>query len=221
VASRVTAALNAIRHKSSPQPAPVPVSSLDDVTDTLRHDGGADRRIAVFGAAQGLDTSWTALKIARALAANARVVLVGLGSADSAIRATSHEPAASGLAELAAQTASFRDIITKDRQSSLHLISSGQLPTERGEILVAPNMATSFDALARGYDRVVIAAGPIFGPDLEVIAAIAPHAIVVAGALTDAGTASARERLLNAGFADVTVLGGSFAEGAGETAAAA
>jgi succinoglycan biosynthesis transport protein ExoP len=221
VTSRVTAALNAIRHKSSPQPAPVPVSSLDDVTDTLRHDGGADRCVAVFGAAQGMDTSWTALKIARALAGNARVVLVGLGSADGAIRATSNEPSASGLAELAAKTASFRDIITKDRQSSLHLISSGQLPTDRGEILVAPNMVTSFDALARGYDRVVIAAGAIIGPDLEAIAAIAPHAIVVAGTLTDAGTASARERLLNAGFADVTVLGGSFADGAGETAAAA
>jgi polysaccharide biosynthesis transport protein len=222
VTSRVTAALNAIRHKTAPQqPAHVPLSSLDDVTDTLRHDGGADRCVAVFGAAQGMDTSWTALKIARALAANSRVVLVGLGSADSAIRATSNEPSASGLAELAAKTASFRDIITKDRQSSLHLISSGQLPADRGEILVAPNMATSFDALARGYDRVVIAAGAIFGPDLEAIAAIAPHAIVVAGNLTDAGTASARERLLDAGFADVTVLGGSFADGAAETAVAA
>src|SRR5580700_9237181 len=221
VTSRVTAALNAIRNKSSPHAAPVPVNSLDDVTDILRHDGGADRCVAVFGAAQGLDTSWTALKIARTLATNARVVLVGLGAADSAIRATSSEPSASGLAELAAKTASFRDIISKDRQSSLHLISSGQLPTERGEILVAPNMAMSFEALARGYDRVVIAAGAIFGPDLEAIAAIAPHAIVVAGNLTDAGTALARQRLLDAGFADVTVLGGSFADAAGETAAAA
>jgi hypothetical protein len=86
---------------------------------------------------------------------------------------------------------------------------------------VAPNMATSFDALARGYDRVVIAAGAIFGPDLEAISAIAPYAILVAGSLTDAGTASARQRLLDAGFADVTVLGGSFADNAAETAAAA
>ena len=52
-------------------------------------------------------------------------------------------------------------------------------------------------------------------------AAIAPHAILVAGTLTDAGTASARQRLLDAGFADVTVLGGSFADNAAETAAAA
>jgi uncharacterized protein involved in exopolysaccharide biosynthesis/Mrp family chromosome partitioning ATPase len=222
VTSRVTAALNAIRHKTAPQrPAPLPVSSLDDVTDALRYDGGVDRCIAVFGAAQGMDASWTALKIARALAANSRVVLVGLGSADSAVRATSNEPSASGLAELAAQTASFRDIITKDRQSSLHLISSGRMPTDRGEILVAPNMAMSFDALARGYDRVVIAAGAIFGPALDAIGAIAPHAILVAGTLTEAGAASARERLLDAGFADVTVVGGTFADNAAETAAAA
>jgi polysaccharide biosynthesis transport protein len=222
VTSRVAAALNAVRHKAAPQqPAPVAVFSLDDVAATLLYDGGADRCVAVFGAAQGMDTSWTALKIARALAANERVVLVGLGSADGAIRATSNEPYASGLAELAGKTASFRDIITKDRQSSLHLISSGQVPSDRGEILAAPNMAMSFDALARGYDRVVIAAGAIFGPDLEAISAVAPHAILVAGTLTDAGTASARQRLLDAGFPDVTVLGGSFAGAAAETAAAA
>ena len=222
VTSRVTAALDAIRHKTAPQRStPLPVSSLDDVTDALRHDGGADRCVAVFGAAQGMDASWTALKIARALAADSRVVMVGLGSADSAVRATSNEPSASGLAELAAQTASFRDIITKDRQSSLHLISSGRMLTDRGEILVAPNMAMSFDALARGYDRVVIAAGAIFGPALDAIAAIAPHAILVAGTLTEAGAASARERLLDAGFADVTVVGGTFADNAAETAAAA
>ena len=124
------------------------------------------------------------------------------------------------LAELAAKTASFRDIITKDKQSSLHLISSGQVPTDRGAILVAPSMTTNFDALARGYDRVVIAAGATVGPELEEISAIAPHAILVAGTLTEAGTAAARERLLGAGFADVTLLG-TAAHDAGETAAAA
>jgi polysaccharide biosynthesis transport protein len=226
VTSRVTAALNAIHRRGSPQPAAqplaeIPVSSFDDVTFTLQHDGSADRVVAVFGAANGKDASWTALKIARALAATCRVVLVGLGSADSAIRATSSEPSASGLAELAAQTASFRDIITKDRQSGLHLISSGQTPTNRSEILTAPSMAMSLDALARAYDRVVIAAGAIFGPDLEAIAALAPHAIMVAGALTDAGTAAARERLLDAGFAEVIVLDGALANEAERGAAAA
>jgi len=45
---------------------------------------------------------------------------------------------------------------------------------------------------------------------------------MAAGALAaTAGTASARQHLLDAGFADVTVLGGSFADNAAETAAAA
>jgi polysaccharide biosynthesis transport protein len=210
--SRVGAVLNAPRPQSTYQ-----VSSPDDILANLASDGGINRRIAVFGAAPGMDTSWTALKFARALAVESRVILVGLGSADAAIRATSNDPSASGLAELAAKTASFRDVITKDKQSSLHLIASGQMPTDRSEVLVAPSMATNFDALARGYDRVIIAAGATTGPELETIAAVAPYAILATGTLTDAGIAAARERLLNAGFAEVTVLGSA----AAETAAAA
>jgi succinoglycan biosynthesis transport protein ExoP len=221
VTSRVGAVLNALRRKAMPQRASYEVKSLDEILDDLYSDGGVDRRIALFGAAPGMDTSWTALKFARALAVHARVILVGLGTADAAIRATSSDPSASGLAELAGKTASFRDVITKDKQSSLHLISSGQTPTDRDEILVAPSMAANFAALARGYDRVIIAAGAIGGPELEAIAAVAPRAILAAGTLTEAGTAAARERLLNAGFAEVTVLGATAAYDAAETAAAA
>jgi hypothetical protein len=79
----------------------------------------------------------------------------------------------------------------------------------------------SFDALARSYDHVVVAAGAIVGPELDAIGAIAPHAVLVAGTLTNAGTASARERLLAAGFHDVTVVIGTSASDSGETAAAA
>jgi uncharacterized protein involved in exopolysaccharide biosynthesis len=218
VTSRVGAVLNALRRKAAPSPAAsFEVLSLDDIVADLQGEGQDDRRIAVFGAAPGMDTSWTALKFARALAINSRVVLVGLGSADAALRATSNDPSASGLAELAARTASFRDIITKDKQSGLHLISSGQTPTDRSEILAVPSMAPTFDALARGYDRVVVAAGATGGPELEAIAGIAPHAILAVGTLTDAGIAAAHERLLGAGFAEVSVLGNATSE----TAAAA
>jgi len=221
VTSRVAAALNAIRNKATPQDLGFPISAIEDVARNLRRDGSAGRPIAVFGAAQGLDTSWTALKFARALAEDARVVLVGLGPADAAIGATSSDPSAGGLAELAGGTASFRDIITKDKQSSLHLIASGRASTDRSEILSSPRVAMSFDALARSYDHVVVAAGAIVGPELDAIGAIAPHAVLVAGTLTSAGTASARERLLAAGFHDVTIVIGTSASDSGETAAAA
>jgi uncharacterized protein involved in exopolysaccharide biosynthesis len=228
MSSRVAAALSAMRNRAAPPPlapapqqAAFPIGAIDEVARNLQHDGSAGRCIAVFGTAPGLDISWMALKFARALAEKARVVLVGIGPADAAIRTTSNDSSASGLAELANGTASFGDIITKDRQSGLHLIVSGRTAADRGEILSSPGMATSFDALARAYDHVVIAAGPIVGPELEALGAIASHAVLVASTLTNVGTASARERLLDAGFDDVTVLFGTTGNDAGETAAAA
>jgi succinoglycan biosynthesis transport protein ExoP len=140
------------------------------------------------------------------LAESGRVILVGIGSADAAIRAASFDPHAAGLADLASGEASFSDIITKDRKTSVHLVSSGRTPADRGEVLAEPVVAPSFEALSRSYDFVVVAAGSIVGPELETIAAIAPHAVLAAGTLTKAGTAAARERLLSAGFEDVTVV---------------
>jgi ABC-type Fe3+-hydroxamate transport system substrate-binding protein len=79
----------------------------------------------------------------------------------------------------------------------------------------------SFEALSRSYDFVIVAAGEIVGPDLEAIAAIAPQAVLVADTLTSAGIAQARERLLDAGFEDVTVVAEGKAAGFEPTAAAA
>jgi succinoglycan biosynthesis transport protein ExoP len=219
--SRMAAALNALRKSAATQPA-APALAIDSFEDAVYavQSHPEDRSIAVFGAARGMDASWTALKFARALGGENRVVVVGLG-ADAAIRAAASDPSASGLAELAARTASFRNVIVKDRQSSLHLISSGRAPADRSDVLQAPDIATSFDALARAYDRVVFAAGATLGADLSEIAAIAPHAILAAGTLTEAGIAAMRGRLLRAGFSEVTVLGATAADEAAATAAAA
>ncbi len=221
VTSKVAAALNAFR-KKAPQPAAYPVTVIDNVAGDLRRNGVAGSPIAIFGAAaQGMDSSWTALKIARSLALGGRVILVGVGSADAAIRAASADPSAGGLADLATGAASFRDIITKDRQTDLHLISSGRTPTDRGAILAAPGIATSFQALSQSYEFVIVAAGSIVGHELEVIGTIAPDAIIVAGTMTSAGITTARERLLDAGFQDVTVVVEAAAADAGPTAVAA
>jgi len=217
--SRMAAALNALRKTAQPPSPAFAIDSFEDVVHAVQSHP-EDRQIAVFGAAPGMDASWTALKFARALGAEDRVIMIGLG-ADAAIRAAASDPSASGLAELADRTASFCNVIVKDRQSGLHLISSGQTPAARNDILMAPGIATSFDALARAYDRVVIAAGATVGADIGEIAAIAPHAILAAGTLTEAGIAATRGRLLRAGFSDVTVLGSPSLDEAGTTAAAA
>ena len=81
-------------------------------------------------------------------------------------------------------------------------------------------MVTNFNALARSYDHVVVDAGEAGGPEIERIAEIAPHAVLVADTPASAATTSARERLLASGFGDVRILVGGSAE-PGETAAAA
>ena len=85
-----------------------------------------------------MNTSQTAIKLARALADEFRVILVGLASGDTAIRAISNEPSADGLAELAHGPASFRDIITKDRLSPLHLIAAGRVPSTASDFSPRP-----------------------------------------------------------------------------------
>jgi len=176
------------------------------------------RRIVVFAGKAGANASQTAIKLARAMAEESRVILVGLASGDSAIRAISTEPSAEGLAELAHGLASFRDIITKDRLSPLHLISPGHVAADRMQILGSRSVLTGFDALAQSYDHVVIDAGAAAGSGLDAIAEIAPHAVLVVE--TAGEGAIAREQLLDAGIADVTTFIGAPAR-IGETAAAA
>jgi uncharacterized protein involved in exopolysaccharide biosynthesis len=176
------------------------------------------RRIAVFAATPGANVSQTAIKLARAMAEESRVILVGLASGETAIQAASTEPSAEGLAELAHGLASFRNIITKDRLSPLHLIAPGHASSDRLQILSARSVVTGFDALAHSYDHLVIDAGAAAGSGLDRIAEIAPHAVLVADTTADA--AAARERLLAAGIVDVTALTGTTAA-ATETAAAA
>jgi uncharacterized protein involved in exopolysaccharide biosynthesis len=200
--------------------AGLPVSAVEDVAYCLRHAAGGGNRIAVLAASHGIDTGVIAIKLARSLAEDARVALVGLGAADAAIKRISTDPSAPGLDELAGGTASFGDIITKDKLSELHLIASGRAATDRIAILSAPGMTTTFEALARSYDYVVISAGAAWGPEMEALSELAPQAILLTETV-NAVTESARERLLFAGFDDVVILVGARSTAAGARAAAA
>ncbi|HUI14613.1 MAG TPA: Wzz/FepE/Etk N-terminal domain-containing protein [Xanthobacteraceae bacterium] len=210
--------LAAIANERAPAAGGIPAGSIASVADNLRQAGAAGERLAVFGAVPGMNTSQTAIKLARLLADDSRVVLVGLASGDTAIRGISNEPTAPGLAELAAGVASFGGIITKDKFSPLHLISAGQAPVDRVGILAAPGVVASFNALARAYDHVVIDAGEAAGAEIERISEIGPHVVLITDAPSNAATTSARDRLMAAGFDDVRILVGGYGT---ETAAAA
>lgn len=213
-AARVNAIVGARRSEPQRSTAEIPIGAVVDAAYDLHRLGV--RRIAVFGA--GMNASQTAIKLARALAEELRVVLVGVASGETAIRAISNEPSADGLAELAHGLASFRDIITKDRLSPLHLIAPGHASTDRLQIFSARGIVTGFDALAQSYDHLVVDAGAVTGAGIDRIAEIAPHAVLVAD--TAASAAAARDRLSAGGIVDVTTLVGTRG-GLAETAEAA
>jgi uncharacterized protein involved in exopolysaccharide biosynthesis/Mrp family chromosome partitioning ATPase len=195
--------LRAGRSSAATQPdLGVALAAVDELADGLRTAGEAGRRIAVFGAADGIHTALTAVTLARAIAKNARVVLVDLTFVPPGLSAISTDPAAPGLAELARGAASFGDVITRDRLSGLHLVAAGDRPAP----LVSPRIAMALDALAQTYDHLVIDGGIVANADLGRLARFAPRAALVVADPNDDADMAAREELAAAGFADVTVL---------------
>jgi MinD-like ATPase involved in chromosome partitioning or flagellar assembly len=180
--------------------------------------------VTVVAAVPDLATPLAAITLARTLARDARVVLVDLVGGRAELAAISSDPGAPGLADLARGAASFGQIIIKDRFSPLHLVAAGaELDPDA---LSSPRLLMTFAALARAYDHVVVDAGAAPPDALSAgLATLAPRAVLVADGLTSPTTAAARERLLAAGFTNVTVLVGTRADwetavaGQGERAA--
>jgi polysaccharide biosynthesis transport protein len=181
-------------------------AGMADIAQSL-HQAGMGR-IAVLGAVSGAKTGETAIKLARALAKDARVILIGLDGKSTAIEFISSDPVAQGMAELSAGTASFKHIIGKDKLSAVHVISAGRSPIERISLLSSPRLEPIFEALARSYDYVVADAGVAEGVDLEAIGELTPQAVLLVETQANAGAEAARERLLAAGFDSVAVLAG-------------
>ena len=190
-------------------PIGVPVSAIDEFAHNLCAAGVEHSQIAFFATAPELDTGWVAVKFARALARDARAVLVALGSGDHAIHEISNDPAAPGLAELASGAVSFGDIITRDIASNLNLIASGR-GGSRSVLLGAPGITRHFSALAQAYPHVVVDAGVLGGRDVardaQAVARFATHAMLLVETLAAPSTTQARDLLLDCGFDNVTIV---------------
>jgi Mrp family chromosome partitioning ATPase len=208
-----TSRLNAPTHPA----LGVPFSAIDDLAASLRAAGEGGRRIAVYGVARGAGTTLSAVTLARALSRNARVVLIDLALGAPNVAAISAEPQAPGVAEAVRGTASFGDVITRDKLSRVHLINAGHTGGEAAMILGSPRLATLIEALARAYDHVMIDAGAALEAPVERLYRLAPRGILVATEQDAPATQAARERTAAAGYADVAVLDGA----ANATAAAA
>jgi len=200
---------------AAPAMVPLPVSTVEQIARSLRLGGDAGRRVTVVGTARNVGTTYAAITLARALSQEANVVLVDLAFGAPNLSVISTDPNAPGLAELVRGAASFGEVITRDQYSNVHLIATGAVGNDGPMLAASPTLATVIEALVLSYDHVVLDVGSAADIAVERFAPLAQRAVLVASDPANPATRAARERLMLAGFADVSLL-----VGAGQVAAA-
>jgi uncharacterized protein involved in exopolysaccharide biosynthesis len=196
----------------APAPAAVPperpvrdASEIAQLARDLLAAGTGARKVTVLGTAASEDITRTALGLARALAREARVVLVDLAGAPLALAAASVDPMAPGLVELMLGEASFAGIITKDQRSRLHLVSAGRPGSDRSQ-LQSPRLMLALDALQRVYDHVLLDAGNASDLPADLLTSGARAVVVPDAAMPEEARAQMCEQLAAVGFGAVTML---------------
>jgi len=206
----------AASRQSEPQPSAalprhgtavgVPAEAIDGLAAALGTAGDSGRRVAVVGARRNMGTTLAAISLARALAKQGRTVLVDLALESPNLSVIASDANPPGLSELVQGSVSFGQIITRDRYSRVHLITVGNGDVGSEAILSSPRLAITLEALSRSYDYVVLDVGAMSQIAPEKFAKLAPRAVLIADDIDGPATESARERLLSAGFPNVSVL---------------
>ena len=189
--------------RDTPQQMPAGIVEIERLAAMLR--GGSARKITVIGAHQDESVTLVALTLSRLLSRNSKVVLVDLAMASPTLAAVSTDPASPGLTELMQGSASFSDIITKDRLSPVNIVGAGRDAAQR-QLLQLPRINLAIDALSRAYDYVVLDAGTASDLPANVIAAQAHAVIIPDPAITTSAREMMKSQLLESGFAGVTIL---------------
>jgi uncharacterized protein involved in exopolysaccharide biosynthesis/Mrp family chromosome partitioning ATPase len=187
----------------------VPADAIEGLAAALGTAGDSGRRVAVVGARRNMGTTLAAISLARALAKQGRAVLVDLAIESPNLSVIASDENAPGLSELVQGAVSFGQIISRDRYSRVHVITAGKGDVSVNAILSSQRLAVTLEALSRSYDYVVIDAGALPEIAAEKFARLAPRAVLVADDVDGPATESARERLLSAGFPNVSVLASS------------
>ena len=164
----------------------------------------------MVGVARNVGTTYTALGLSRALVQQgARVVLVDLALESPNLAVLSTDPDAPGIADLVRGSASFGQIVTRDRFSRVHLVAAGRMQGMDASMLSSARLAMTLEALARTYDHVIVDGGAFTETMAPSLAKLTPRAVLVATQLEHPATQAARDRLIAAGFIEVTVMLGS------------
>jgi len=185
------------------------VGTIEEFASGLRSDREAGRRVSVMGASRHVGTTKAAIMLARALAKDARVILIDLALQAPSLSVISSEPSAPGIAEVIRGAASFGHVITRDKLSSVHLIAAGIASEDAATMLASQRLTMIIEALTHTYDHVVIDAGAVTDGAVERFVGLAPKALLVVAGPDDPAIMAARDRLADAGFSDVTVLAAS------------
>ncbi len=201
---RVSAAAAPTLSEVDPEPAPE-LTEIEQLADRLSGAGEAGRKITILGTAPGESITLTAMTLARLIARSARVVVVDLSEASPVIPAVSVDPSAPGLAELMLGEASFSQVITKDRLSRVHLVSSGRSGSDRA-LLQSPRLTLAIDALMRVYDHVLLDAGAASDLPAELLTAQARAVVVPDASMASEARTLMCDQLKAVGFSDVSML---------------
>jgi Mrp family chromosome partitioning ATPase/capsule polysaccharide export protein KpsE/RkpR len=207
VAPSMTAAVQdvAVPQPVFHQPSGLGVSELEQLALDLQKPGVTARKRTVLGSGSTEKTSRTALALARLLARRAKVVLVDLSASSQVARAASVDGAAPGLTDLMLGEASFGQVISKDRTSSLHLVTAGRASAYRA-LLQSPRLTLALDALLQAYDHVVLDAGAADDLPAALLTAGARAVVVPDGTMSIDARQSMSDQLRAVGFGDVTML---------------
>ena len=152
---------------------------MEQIGHSLRQAGEAGRRVTVVGATRNAGTTFAGITLARALAKDANVVLVDLAFGAPNLSVISTDPDAPGIADLVRGSASFGDIITRDRYSNVHLVATGAVGNDAAMLSASPMLATVIEALVQSYNHVVIDVGSAADVALERFAPLAHRAVLV------------------------------------------
>ncbi|MGY4479544.1 GumC family protein [Bradyrhizobium sp. USDA 3364] len=189
-----------------PQPVPAQaVDEIDELAERLVAAGPAAHKVTVLGPAAGESVTWTALTLARLMARQAKVVVVDLVASSPVLTAATVDPAAPGLAELMQGEATFAQIITKDRQSRVQIVSAGRPGFDRSH-LQSPRLGLAIDALLRVYDHVLLDAGSAVDLPAELLTTKAQAVVVPDAAMAQDARRSMVDQLRAVGFSEVTML---------------
>jgi uncharacterized protein involved in exopolysaccharide biosynthesis len=184
-----------------------PITEIEDLARKFLAEGDRAGKITFIGVGQNESVTLTALTLARLLARQAKVVLVELSISSPTLGSISNDPMAPGLSDLMLGSATFSQIISRDRLSHVHLVGAGRASNDRS-ILQSPRLSLAINALLRTYDHVLLDAGTAADLPAALLSSNAQAVVIPAPEMDVEMRAYMCDQLRATGFIGVTMLGG-------------